>query len=98
MSLPAIIMAHLFVQKDTTEPEKSKKKSQKELEIAKAKATAAAQSETDEVVAELKIMHSVCSEHRTHCWTGHPSGEHVALTEMRFRSWAIDYVRYQNHC
>jgi hypothetical protein len=41
MSLPPIITAHLFVQKDTTEPKKSKKKLQKELEIAKAKATAA---------------------------------------------------------
>jgi hypothetical protein len=97
LSSSAVTKAHVILQKSKAEPESSKKRSQKELEIAKAKATAAAQSETDEVVLELKMLHPVCSEHRTYCWRGHSSGEHVALTEMRFRSWAIDYVSYMKN-
>jgi hypothetical protein len=93
--LSAVIEAHISLQKENSEPEKTKKKTQKELEIKKAKATTAAQNEADEVVAELKIMHPVCSEHCTHCWLGHPSGEHVTLSEMQFCSWAMEYVRCQ---
>src|ERR1700720_3799847 len=92
LSIFAIIEAHISLQKENLEHEKTKK-TQKELKIEKAKATATAQNEADKAVTELKIMHPMCSEHRTHCWLGHPSGEHVTLSEMRFCSWAMEYVR-----
>jgi hypothetical protein len=79
-------------QTEEVEHSKTKKPSKKEIEIAKAKATASAQSEVDDIITELKLTNPVCAEHRTHCWIGHPSKEHVTVTEIRFWYWATEYV------
>jgi hypothetical protein len=81
-----------------TDDTKTKKTLKKAVEIEKVKATAKAQSHIDEVIHELKLSHPVCAEHRTHCWTGHQSGEHVSVTEMWFRHWATKYVSAFSTC
>jgi len=67
--------------------------SKKALEIAKAHKTAHHQTDIDKELGELKRQNPVCGDHKMSCWTGHSSGIHVQLTEMRFRAWATEIVR-----
>ncbi|KAL6302665.1 hypothetical protein BKA93DRAFT_827183 [Sparassis latifolia] len=82
-------------EQELSQPKGSHKKApgMKAAAVAHAYATVEHQSQIDEVVEELKRQNPKCSEHAMSCWLGHPSGEHVQLTEMRFAAWATDIVK-----
>ncbi|KAJ7580848.1 hypothetical protein C8J56DRAFT_896203 [Mycena floridula] len=75
----------------------SKSKSARALQqaelIEKARGDAKEQTLIDDWIVELKQTHPRCPEHKSHCWTGHPSGVHVVMTDLRFRNWSTAYVK-----
>ena len=54
------------------------------------------QSEIDDVITELMHSNAMC-DHRTYRWIGHPSKEHVTVTEIRFRYWATEIYMFISH-
>ncbi|KAJ7594801.1 hypothetical protein C8J56DRAFT_1044507 [Mycena floridula] len=75
----------------------SKSKSARALQqaelIEKAHGDAKEQTSIDDWIVELKQTHPRCPEHKSHCWTGHPSGVHVVMTDLHFRNWSTAYVK-----